>query len=113
MACAIAIESFKTRCALEPTEEQKNAYDQAVIDGVSGGQNNPTAEQNREQIDVGSAFSGVSELFPSSCIEDINFSVVGQSVSISMQPACYWLSVLGYVGVMASIVCAALIVGKT
>lgn len=110
--CAIAVDTWKNRCAMTPTDEQKAAYDAAVAAGSSGGSDNPVADANREKHDLSTAFSGITESFGSQCVPDLNFTVMNKSVNISTEKWCYWLGIIGNVGVMVSIFAAISLIAK-
>lgn len=97
---------------MTPTDAQKAAYDNAVSNGATGGSDNPVLDANREKIDVSGAFADVSETFAASCIPDLTFTVRGVSRTIPMTNVCYWLGIIGNVGVMVSLVGALYLIGR-
>lgn len=105
IACAIAKKQHDDSCALnEPTEESALYQQSKGKDGNVTGDLEGNSTYRFSQINSNSRFSA------SSCIQDLNITVWGTSVEITMSKICPWLSNLGYVLVAVAWIMAAAIV---
>ena len=106
--CAQVRELWKMQCALTPTDQKIIDLGNKLVAGEDDVKS-PADKENLSEIDIPSVLNS-SETYPESCLPDVSFTLMGQTVDYSFGNICDSLRWVGRLGVALSLLTGAFIV---